>query len=581
MCGSVALLNDTIELESAVRSALKLLEARGPDGNGISIVSGGALGHCRLSLRDADGGAQPMKLADGRTLAYVGELYNEHMLRNLLQLNGKLPRTASDTETLAHAIEQWGDQAWKMIEAMFAVMLLSPDGSVLQLIRDRHGVKPIFFARGASTVAAASQPSALREFGYGQVASLPALVHYLRTSQVCFHEQSVWSDIQLTPPGSIVTLGLESANHATWADELTFNGEEPTDPAQHSRLTALLNEAVYRQSQADTPVGVFLSGGIDSSLLAALLANMLKNPVRTFAIGLQHDTEDLRYAQVVAKHIRSVHEQVVLTPDEFFRHMRELTAIRALPVSLPNEVLIYRLSLQAKNSVKAVLSGEGADELFGGYHRLQVRLRNRNREDTLRAYRDNTAWFSANDLANALQDQTAVTECLHNDSMELQRLLKNVPAHAAVRSILLKDHFPHLLLRLDGASMAGSIEGRVPFTDSDIVRFAAQLHDKDLAPAFGMEKPILRKSALGLLPEEVLRRPKRAFSASLATLFESNAGQLELFNSLSQPVIAKLFDAEKLEKILSEDRESQVFHRTWLICSLGMWSDLCRVSQIN
>lgn len=129
--------------------------------------------------------------------------------------------------------------------------------------------------------------------------------------------------------------------------------------------------------------------------------------------------------------------------------------------------------------------------------------------------------------------------------------------------------------------MAGSIEGRVPFTDSDIVRFAAQLHDKDLAPAFGMEKPILRKSALGLLPEEVLRRPKRAFSASLATLFESNAGQLELFNSLSQPVIAKLFDAEKLEKILSEDRESQVFHRTWLICSLGMWSDLCRVSQIN
>jgi asparagine synthase (glutamine-hydrolysing) len=147
MCGSVALLNTSTDAELAARTALHLLESRGPDGSGIAVASNSAIGHCRLALRDEAAGGQPIHLSDGRTMSYVGELYNENLLRNILKLSGWTPSTASDTEILSRAIESWGDQVWNRLDAMFAIMLLSDDGGLLQLVRDRFGVKPIFFAR--------------------------------------------------------------------------------------------------------------------------------------------------------------------------------------------------------------------------------------------------------------------------------------------------------------------------------------------------------------------------------------------------------------------------------------------------
>lgn len=581
MCGSVALIKERTELESTVRSALRLLESRGPDGSGVSVTSDGALGHCRLSLRDAEGGVQPLALSDGRSLAYVGELYNDTKLRNILKLSGWSPQNASDTEVLAKAIEQWGDEVWGKLEAMFAVMLLAPDGTQLKLVRDRYGVKPIFFARNELSVAAASQPAALLQLGYGSTASREAITHFLTTSQVCFHGQTLFADIKIAPQGTITTLSLESANQTRWADDSKFEPQANSE-LNPSKLTYLLSEAIHRQSQADFPVGVFLSGGIDSSIIAALMAYMKKEPVQTFAAALVGDTEDLEYARQVAEHVHSNHTERVISVSEFFEGMRELTSLRALPVSLPNEVLIYKLSATAKSSVKAILSGEGADELFGGYQKLQARLRSCNIEDAdiIKLYRASTSWFSHSDLLKSFIDGAGISGVVQTDYAELQKLALGVPQDCIVRALLLKDHFTHLLLRLDGAAMAGSIEGRVPFTDSDVVQFALSLRNAQLAPAFGLEKPLLRKAAVGLLPEAILRRPKRAFHASFNILFDSSEGQQELFSALNQPLIAKLFNQEKLERILSEDLESHVFHRTWLICSLGMWSELCRVSEI-
>ena len=583
MCGSVALLNTSTDTEHVLRNALHLLESRGPDGSGVAVASHGAIGHCRLALRDEAAGGQPIQLSDGRTMSYVGELYNENLLRNILKLSGWAPTTASDTEILSRAIESWGDKVWNKLDAMFAIMLLSEDGSRLQLVRDRFGVKPIFFARSESNVAAASQPSALREIGYCRAASLPTVLHFLKTSQITLNDRTVWQDVKLAPPGSLTTLSVESASQIMWAEPLTFGITENSGGDKSSRLTHLLSEAVYRQSQADTPVGVFLSGGVDSSILAALFANMRRETIHTFAIALEGDTEDLEYARKVAKHVKSEHVETVISPEEFFERTKELTKLRALPVSLPNEVLIYRLSLEAKAKVKAVLSGEGADELFGGYHRLQSRLRNSNgtMHDLLASYREATSWFNELDLRQSLRDPSALEEVKRADFAELSNLLVGVDAEHAARALLIRDHFPHLLLRLDGASMSGSIEGRVPFTDNDVVKLALSLSPAELLPAFGLEKPVLRKSGVGLLPEEVLRRPKRAFNASLNKLFESKAGQFELNRAKKQSLIAKLFDSEKLEQILTEDRETQVFHRTWLICSLSLWSELCGVSEIN
>ncbi|NUO17899.1 asparagine synthase (glutamine-hydrolyzing) [bacterium] len=581
MCGSIAIVRSPFETEAVAKSALDRLASRGPDGSGLIFSGSGAIGHCRLALRDHNGGAQPVTLSDGRKLAFVGELYNDGKLRRLLELQGARFSSASDTETLAAAIERWGGETWSKLDGMFAMMLLSAHGDSVHLISDKYGVKPIFYSQTVSTSAAASQPSSLLSCGAVQKAHAVALLHYLRTSQVCLNTQTVLSDVKLMSPGSVVTLFGESANQVRWSAS-PFQSESlgPCDQSA-SKLRYLLSEAVYRQSSADSPVGVFLSGGLDSSILAALLQMVRPAPLKTFAVALAGDTDDLDYSKLVSERIKSEHVELVVSPEEFFKSMRELIAERALPLSLPNEVLIYELSKRARDSVKAILSGEGADELFGGYHRLLARVRSDGDWPLfIQRYRNVSSWFSLADLEESLSDPAPLLAAVQTDADYLGELLRDARPDSFLRTLLFRDHFRHLLLRLDGSAMAGSIEGRVPFTDPDVVHFAIGLPEAALMPAFGLEKPLLRKAADGLLPATILRRPKRAFNASLSILFTSNVGQRELNSALQQPLICKLFRKEKLEQILNEDFESQVFHRTWLICSLGLWNELCGVSEI-
>ncbi len=582
MCGSVALLSPDADASTVLRRALELLEFRGPDTQSFALIENGGIGHCRLILRDATGGSQPCELRDGRQLAFVGELYNDGFLRSLLEVNGFVSSSRSDTEVLAKAIERWGDDVWHRLNGMFAVTLISRDSRSLQLVRDCFGVKPLFYSPGNHGIAAASEPAALRSFFACHSASATGVIHYLLTSQVVHHNKTVWHAIDTVPPGHSVILSDQSVDTVSWRKE-DSEIVTPVDPSEAAtRLRYLLSEAVYRQRQADYPVGVFLSGGLDSSLIAALLAEHQTEPLQTFAIALQGDSEDLDFAARMADHISANHVGVEATPQEFFSAMRDLTERRALPVSLPNEVLIHLLARVAARSVKAVLCGEGADELFGGYHRLHAKLRTVKSDaaSLISAYRSATSWFNRGDLQDALRLPVSVSAWQAADQEYLSALLEHSIGADQVQSLLLYDHFPHLLLRLDGATMAASLEGRVPFTDPDVVQFARNLPADLLKPVYGLEKTLLRKAGQGLLPDAILSRPKRAFNASLANLFESAAGQVELNRALRQPFIANLFRQENLERILIEDSRSQVFHRTWLICSLGMWSDVCGVSEI-
>jgi len=582
MCGSAALISNSDELEVALRHALAQLEARGPDGTGLAKTGTGALGHCRLSLRDAAGGNQPRTLSDGRLLAYVGELYNDARLKALLELEGWKSTTSSDTEILARALEKWGESAWDKLDGMFAVTILSADGAEMDLVRDRFGIKPLYFSRAADAVSAASEPAALLGKSVERSASRKAVLHFLRTSHVALGMQTVWSGVRLVPPGGRAQLTAVSSNVTSWLRPNAFE-RLPIDPMlAANKLKYLLGEAVYRQKQADYPVGLFLSGGVDSSLLAALFAQQQREPVKTYAVALAGDVDDLKQADLMARHVRSAHTELVVSPDEFFEAMRTLTIQRALPVSLPNEVLIYLLAKRAKQDVKAVLCGEGADELFGGYHRLQARLSatTGDRRATLRAYRSSSAWFSTAELQETLQDSDVVQDVEQDDLDGLTMLAAQSDDDSLAQTLLLHDHYPHLLLRLDGATMAAGLEGRVPFADRDVVAFAESLPQDLLRPAFGMEKPLLRKAGQGLLPDEIARRPKRAFSASLSLLFSAPAGQQMLERALHEIRRHQLFNQEKLERLLTAERETPSLHRTWLICSLGLWLDACRVRQI-
>jgi len=579
MCGSAALLQTGINAEPAVRAALKLLDSRGPDGSGVLRNGQGAVGHCRLALRDFAGGAQPLTLPDGTTLAFVGELYNDHKLRQLLQLSGWSPQNSSDTEVLAEAITRWGDEAWQKLDGMFSIMLLSPDGKTLKIVRDAFGIKPAYYSIGDNLTAAASEPAAVLEMtGFRPAATRPVL-HFLMTSQIAWCSETVWQGISSASPRHVTTLCQNEAASLHWSKRTKPADTQPVSP---SKLTYLLGEAVYRQTQADFPIGVLLSGGLDSSILAAHYARQVSQPIRTYAVALEGEHTDLQSAREIATHLGTAHHEMSVSIESFFSGMRDLTIKRGLPVSLPNEVLIFRIAQRAHQDVKAVLSGEGADELFGGYRRLLARL-NQNAllsANAIGDYRAASAWFTNTDLVHCLKDASALTETTQRDADFVMQSSALFSLPGDPRALLLSDHFPHLLARLDGATMAASIEGRVPFTDPDVVDFALALEPPDLLPQFGLEKTVLRKSALGLLPDSFLHRPKHAFSASLPLLFSNSMGQEKLKQALAQPLIAKLFDLEKLEQLLNDDFRNQVFHRTWLICSLGMWSLYCRVNEV-
>ncbi|MCC6477553.1 asparagine synthase (glutamine-hydrolyzing) [bacterium] len=587
MCGSAAWLPDTLSQENLDRfsTALQTLARRGPEATELTSTDRGLVGHCRLALRDAEGGRQPWKMSDGRWLAFVGEIYNCHSLRNLLLVHGAKLETASDTEIVAKSIELWGARAYEKYNGMFAITILDPKTESLELARDRHGLKPLYFTVEQQSAAASSESRALVDLSNGHVADQFALLHLLQTSQLALAGQTLWAGISLLPPGGMAKLTRsEKVENVYVSNEIEEERTLRNVGNASAKIRSLLEEAVHLQQQADYPVGVFLSGGLDSSIVAAILAQQSKSAIETFAVALEGEANDLDAARQVSRFIRSHHSELIVNTDEFFVAMRELIALRGVPVVLPNEVLIYLLSLQARKSVKAVLSGEGADELFGGYHKLAARLAGAERNATSFAddYRNATAWFSHDDLRSVLRNREAlhIYEQRSRDFIRSQ-LTREASRARMLRRTLKRDHLPHLLLRLDGASMASSLEARAPFTDNALVEFVETLDDSMIAPRFGLDKPLLRDAASGVLPENLLKRPKRAFHASLPNLLDSVSGKRELQNALSQPLIQKLFLIENLNKLLNDESRTPIRHKNWLICSLGMWAEIHRVTETN
>jgi asparagine synthase (glutamine-hydrolysing) len=373
-----------------------------------------------------------------------------------------------------------------------------------------------------------------------------------------------------------------------------YKGESETAVA--AKLRYLLHLAVGRQITADAPDGAFLSGGVDSAILVALQSQMQSEKAKTFSVALAGDEADLRAARVVADRWKTNHAELRLTPDEFFRAMDELMEIRRVPLSLPNEVLIYALSRVASKSVKAVLSGEGADELFGGYSNLLERL---SRYETAHLEESNGnplplaalkaemvaadfsneanflsscySWFTAPELKNLLRPSWLAginNEC--NFVTDIDKW-KAIDPGNRFHLWLEYTHLPHLLSRLDGATMAASIEGRVPFTDTAVVDYVGSLPPHMKYHPVLQSKKLLRETFSDLLPSQIIGRTKKPFHASLPVLFESPEGKRRMAAIVANPKLCDVFCTAELERLLNEDASHQNYLKTWLIFSLSSW----------
>lgn len=476
MCGIIASYGPTDE--SAVRTMMDKIGHRGPDGRGTTRIGDSILGHLRLAIVDVAGGAQPMSNERGDlAVSFNGEIYNHLELRRKLE-DRHIFRTRSDTEVLLHLYEEEAEDTFDQLDGMFAIALAGPKG--LMLARDPLGIKPLYYGRKGSKFMAASE---LKAF--------PPM-----------------DEIHMLPAGHAM-----QAFGEPWRFSRPF---PPLEPLVDAPLPEILQEirrrldrAVVKRLMSDVPVGVYLSGGLDSSIVAALMRPHNVN-LHTFAAGMD-GSPDLAAARQVARFLGTEHHELVYTADDVETALPEVIGhLESFDAPLVRSAVpMYFVSRLAAESVKVVLSGEGADELFAGYSYLSgIRGSSGLRKELA-------------DITTRLQDTN--------------------------------------LQRADRMSMAHGLEARVPFLDLDLVRYVSRLPIDVIEQREGrQEKWILREACRGLVPSEILERKKMKFS--------EGAGSADVISKrVKESISREIFEREKviLPGLTLRSPEELYYFRIW------------------
>jgi len=581
MCGIAgAYAPDQLLTGAAVGTMLDVMAHRGPDDRGTEVLAGGALvlGHLRLAILDLSPlGHQPMASSDRTAwMVYNGEVYNFREIRAELASLGWRFRSDSDTEVVLAAYRQWGLEAVARFRGMFAFALWDGPRRQLHLCRDRFGVKPLYYSVRDGVLAFASESKALNCAGYtGRRVDPTSIAEFVQYGYISA-PRSALADVATVPPGTICTFDehLQRQERVYWQARSLFDGEEAArlraevatlaDEPLLDRVEASLQQAFEYRMVADVPVGLFLSGGIDSSLVATLLARRSGIHLNTFTIGYgASEFDETVYARQVARTLGTTHVELEVSPQTALDLAMEIADIADEPIGDSSLVPTLMVSRLARQHVKVALSADGADELFGGYARYAYCGDFAQRQSGLlkalyrlsgemldalppavvaRAYaltRRGGPKFAAIDdklrkfvrmsrARDAFEAYDAATS--EWPEGETLRLLKSAPrattgARAAFDSVSgsdVRDRFMHqdmtrylpgdLLVKVDRASMFVSLEAREPFLDHEAARLAAAL-PISWKIRNRQNKYVLRRLLARYFPPELFDRPKQGFSA--------------------------------------------------------------------
>ena len=616
MCGIVGLINRRGPVDAdALQKARDALVHRGPDDAGIWIDTerGVGLAHRRLSIIDLSAkGHQPMANEDGSLiLVYNGEIYNFQVLRLELQQLGHSFVSSSDTEVILHAYEEWGLDAIQKLNGMFAFALYDRKGGQLVLARDRFGEKPLYYADTGSVFAFASELKALAALpGIELQMDSKILQSYLMFGNVPY-PASAFRGICKLPPAQNLIFETDTGRARTrcyWDMADAFSATEPEAKGDDlvERLETLVTDAVRLRLVADVPIGAFLSGGVDSSLIVAIMSR-LQAQVKTFSIGFEEGIYDeVPHARAVADYLGSDHHEYYVTPRESLDLLLELPAMYDEPFADSSAIPTYIVSRFAREQVTVALTGDGGDELFGGYTtypwfallgpllRVPALLR-RGAASVLGALgsgrlkrhapllRIDEAW----DLFLYLNERTIAKRfdvdqvIVHSQGPPLvastfYRKFEAVRPRGDLQAALYAEAQTYLvddiLTKVDRASMAVSLETRVPLLDSSIAEFATALPMRAKMGTWRLQKKKLLRALLGrYVPLEMFDRPKHGFAVPLHTWFRGELKWL-LREYLDKSRLERegLFDARFVGEIVDEHL-SGCRNREALLWSLVFW----------
>jgi len=587
---------------------------RGPDDEGFYEAKACdgkysvGLAHRRLSIIDLDTGHQPIGNEDDSVqIVFNGEIYNFQGLRDVLIACGHHFRTASDTETIVHAYEEYGEACVERFRGMFAFAIWDASRERLFVARDRYGKKPLYYAFANGDFVFASEIKSLLQFpGLKRQVDRTAVWNYFAYRYVP-GPRTLFAGIEKLMPGCYGVWEKGRFSHRSWytpPDCLpAVAGEPPEDPV--GDFLARLDDAVEARMVSDVPFGAFLSGGIDSSAVVALMSRHSSLPVKTFSVGFaESEYSELGYAKAIADQFRTEHHELTVSQQHLMDELPALVRYRDAPVAEPSDIPIYLLSREARKTVKMVLTGEGSDEFLGGYpkhvyeryvHRYQYLpgfLRTGLIEPLVQAlpYRfrrvktaintmgledreDRMArWFGA--MSFAERAALAVLRPAAPDPVG-----RSVPCSAGspLRKILCFDQTSwlpdNLLERGDRMTMAASLEARMPFMDHELAAFVSSLPDT-LRVRGRTTKWILREAMIRLLPGSILERPKVGFRVPVNEWFRGPM-QDYLYNHLTGPDARTLayYNRGVLEKILSDHVRGRQNHEKllWCLLNLEIW----------
>ncbi|MGW4319671.1 N-acetylglutaminylglutamine amidotransferase [Streptomyces sp. NPDC004684] len=512
---------------AAVERMTDRLAPRGPDGRGLWSQGPVALGHRRLKIIDlSESGSQPM--ADPRarlTGVFNGCVYNYRELREELRGLGHHFFSESDTEVVLKAYRQWGTACVERFHGMFAFVLVEQDTGRTVLARDRLGIKPLYLAETPERLRFASSLPALLAAGGVDTSLDPVALHqYLSWHATVAAPRTVLNGVRKLPPATVRVIEADGSrrDHCYWQPSYTRRAEYAGLSAEDwtDAVLEALRTAVRRRMVADVPVGVLLSGGLDSSLIVALLAEEGQRQLATFSVGFESEGGDegdeFGYSDLVARRFSTDHHQLLVPSDRVSHALDDAVAAMSEPMMSHDVVAFHLLSEQVAKEVKVVQSGQGADEVFAGYHWYPA-MADAPRQDAARAYID--AYFDRShaDLARMLEPDMLAD---HDASAEFVRAHMAAPgAESALDADLRLD--THVMMiddpvkRVDNMTMDWGLEARVPFLDHELVELAAACPPELKLSDGG--KGVLKAAGRKVLPREVVDRPKGYFPVPAIT----------------------------------------------------------------
>lgn len=615
MCGISGIFNfgtlAPADAASLKRSA-DAMRHRGPDDEGFHLDRELGLGNRRLSIIDLPGGHQPLSNEDETVwITFNGEIYNYRELRPGLEARGHRFRTAADTETIVHLYEELGTGCLEQLRGMFAFALWDASERRLFLARDRLGVKPLFYREEQGRLVFASEMRALRELSNAPLEIDPQSIYDFFGFRYIPAPGTFYRGVQKLLPGHFLVVDRNGIRSECYWDVPAEIAEKENGSVGElsEQVIELLRESVRLRLISDVPLGVFLSGGTDSSALVALMAQLNARPLRTFSVGFEErGYSELPRARIVADLCKSEHHELVLHPADLGEELPRLVAFRDEPVAEPTDVALFRIARLASESVKVVLAGEGGDELFAGYpkyaadrlaglvsalpqevirtivrrlpyHRRRAKLALEALSIKDEAERSAT-WFAS--FSKQERDALFSPDLLAQvDGAHPARVFAKYLDKARDRSPLkrmlyadLKVWLPdNLLLRGDLMTMAASIEERVPFLDHKLVEFAARIPTRLLTRGF-RTKVLLRRALRPLLPAQILSGPKVGFTVPIGPWFREPLKSLVADLVLSPTALSGgYFNKAAMEQFVREhfhgvrDRQKQL----WALVNFELW----------